>query len=45
MNETSISDLIGKRFCASDEVIEVSEFGADSFNAESNAIFAFCLCL
>ena len=44
MNESSISNLIGKRFRASDEIIEVLEFGADSFNAESNATLAFCLC-
>jgi hypothetical protein len=45
VNESRVSKLIGKRFRASNEIIEVLEFGADSFNAESNAPFAFCLCL
>ncbi len=45
VNESRVSKLIGKRFRASNEIIEVLEFDADSFNAESNALFAFCLCL
>lgn len=44
-NESRVSKLIGKRLRPSDEVIEVLEFGADSFNAEINASFAFFLCL
>ena len=44
-NEARVAELIGEGFSSANEVIEILEFGADSFNAESNAIFAFCLCL
>ena len=44
-NESRVAELIGEWFCAANKVVKVLEFGADSFNAESNASFAFCLCL
>ena len=43
--DASVSKLIGERFGSTDIVIKVLEFGADSFKAEINASFAFCLCL
>ena len=44
-NETRVAELICERFCSSNIVVKVLEFGTDSFNAEINASFAFCLCL
>lgn len=44
-DDTKVSKLVGERFCSAHEVIKVLEFCGNSFNAESNAVFAFCLCL
>ena len=44
VNESSFFKLIGKAFRASNEIIDILEFGADSFNAEKSADFAFFLC-
>ena len=44
-NESRVAKLIGKWFRASDEVIEILEFGRDSSNADVNASFARFLCL
>lgn len=44
-DDTKVSKLVGERFCSAHEVIKILEFGGNSFNAESNAVFAFCLCL
>ena len=43
-NESSVAKLIGERFGSADKVVKILEFRANSFNAESNAIFAFSLC-
>lgn len=43
-NDSRVSKLIGERFGSSDKVVKVLEFCTNSFNAESNAIFAFSLC-